>query len=30
LKRAGFTEIQVCTEGLFVRAWGHKPKGNVR
>ena len=28
LKRAGFTEIQVRAEGLFVRAWGHKPKGS--
>jgi SAM-dependent methyltransferase len=30
LKRAGFAETQVRTEGLFVRAWGHKPQGNVQ
>ena len=30
LKRAGFSEIQMRTEGLFVRAWGHKPQGNIR
>jgi SAM-dependent methyltransferase len=29
LKRAGFAEIQIRAEGLFVRAWGHKPQGNV-
>jgi SAM-dependent methyltransferase len=30
LERAGFAEIQVRAEGLFVRAWGHKPQGNVQ
>ena len=30
LKRAGFSEIQIRTEGLFVRVWGHKPQANVR
>src|SRR5207248_280503 len=29
LKRAGFAEIQSRVEGLFVRVWGHKPKGNL-
>ena len=29
LKRAGFSGIQIRTEGLFARAWGHKPQGNV-
>src|SRR5689334_17872404 len=28
LKRAGFSEIQIRSDGLFVRVWGHKPKGN--
>lgn len=28
LQRAGFCDVQMQTEGVFLRAWGRKPEGN--